>query len=104
MEEGTECLSDAINLDRQHRRLKAKLEHRVHVLRVLIRRYYENKRKHYSEYDFSAHCEAVLDNVLHRYEYDLEGIIDRWRKLVSKLKEHPVVCRVCNYRAPFCQC
>lgn len=104
MNEDNGCLADVIELDRTHYKAKNKLGDRVQILRKLIKRYYEPKKSKYSDHDFFAHCEAVLDNVLYRHKYDLEWIIDEWRKIVPALKEHPVVCPTCNFRPVWCHC
>lgn len=70
--------------EKSHRDTKRELGHRVQILRVLIRRYYAEKRKKFSEDNFSKNCEAVLDNVLSRYDYQLELLIDKWRGVVPK--------------------
>jgi hypothetical protein len=96
---------DSVTLkEKEHSRKKSDIGGRVQVLRVLIRNYYYDKREKYTEYDFIRHCEAVLDNMLAKYTYNIEGIIDMWRTLKSKLKKTPIICGDCGYRPPFCGC
>lgn len=90
--------------EKQHRKMKGDLSGRVQILRVLIRNYYDERRLKYTEYDFIRHCEAVLDNMLAKYQYNLEVIIDMWRGVSPQLKWEPIVCVTCGYRPPFCGC
>lgn len=89
---------------KDHQRKKEQLGHRVQVLRVLVRRHYAAKRDAFTEDQFCKQVEAVLDNVLHKYDYDLEHCIDSFRKIVPALQSVPTVCTVCEYRPPFCLC
>ena len=101
-----EC-SEAVKViakEKSHAKRKIELGHRVQVLRVLIRKYYGDKKLQYTEDDFSKHCEAVLDNMLSRFDYDLEMIIDSWRNVEPALKQTPIVCVKCSYRPVFCLC
>lgn len=104
MNKDCSLVNEVVLKEKYHRNRKGVLGGRVQVLRVLIRNYYRDKRLKYTEYDFIRHCEAVLDNVLARYEYDIERIIDGWRKVTPKLKEYPATCPECGYRPPFCNC
>jgi hypothetical protein len=83
---------------------KKSLGARVQVLRVLVRNYYLSKKEKYTEYDFIRHCEAVLDNTLVKYSYDLENIISLWANVSPSLKDYPITCKNCGYRPPFCGC
>ncbi len=86
-----------------HAQKKKELGGRVQVCRILIQKYYNIKRLEYaSEDDYIKCCEAVLDNVLVRYDYDIEKIIDKWREVSPALKRYPDTCDKCGYRPPFC--
>lgn len=88
---------------RLHEKKKKELEGRVHVCRILVQRYYSVRRAEYaSEDDYIKSCEAVLDNVLVRYDYDIELTIDKWREVTPALKHYPDTCSKCGYRPPFC--
>jgi hypothetical protein len=93
-----------VAMEKSHSRKKEALGHRVQVLRVLIRNYYKEKQLSFLEGDFVNHCEAVLDNMLSRFSYDLEMIIDSWRNIVPELKQQPITCEKCGYRPVFCRC
>lgn len=95
---------DAVLKEKQHARQKRDLGHRIQVLRVLVRNYYRERRFKMTELDFINHCEAVLDNMLAKYDYDLESIIDKWRTVVPTLTDSPDVCQTCTYRPVFCRC
>lgn len=90
--------------EKEHRRKKSVMRGRLQVLRVLLRNYYSEKKLKYTEYDFIRHCEAVLDNMLAKYDYNVELIIDMWRSVTIQLNDYPVVCVICGYRPPFCNC
>lgn len=104
MNKDCSLIQPIIDRDNGHMRKKAKLGHRVQVLRVLIINYYRNRRYEYNEDDFMKHCEAVLDNTLARFNYNLEAIIDKWREVASEFKDYPSTCKLCEYRPPFCLC
>lgn len=88
---------------RSHYKKKKELGGRVQVCRILIQRYYNIRRDEFaSEDDYIKSCEAVLDNVLVRYEYNIELIIDKWKDIVPKLKKYPDTCKNCGYKPPFC--
>jgi len=91
-------------LEKTHKKRKNEIGFRLEVSRILIRRYYQSKRDLYSEDDFSKHCEAVLDNVLCRFNYDNEMIIEKWRAVAPTLKQSPGTCEKCDYRPVFCRC
>lgn len=91
-------------VEEMHRKQKDAIGFRLQVTRVLVRRYYQDKRDHLTEFDFTRHCEAVLDNMLCRYNYDNEAIIDKWREILPLLKQTPMVCEACGYRPVFCLC
>lgn len=93
-----------IKMDKNHKSKKCAMGSRVQILRVLIQRYYAEKREILDEMTFQKNCEAVLDNTLAKYNYDLEEIIAKWRQVVPKLKEYPIICKVCGYRPVFCLC
>ena len=97
-------IDDVIIKEKEHRQKKSDTRGRVQVLRVFIRNYYNEKKLKYTEYDFIRHCEAVLDNMLAKYDYNIELIIDMWRSVTSQLKDEPIVCIECGYRPPFCGC
>ncbi len=101
---GKESLAYVVNqMVKFHAQQKRELGGRVQVCRILIQRYYESKRLEYaSEDDYIKSCEAVLDNVLVRYEYNIELIIDKWRTVTPTLKRYPDTCEKCGYRPPFC--
>lgn len=104
MTKDTSNIDSVILREKEHRRRKSDAGGRVQVLRVLIRNYYDNRRLKYQEYDFIRHCEAVLDNILAKYHYNVECLIDMWRNVTPQLKWEPVVCVTCGYRPPFCGC
>lgn len=104
MDDDRGCMADALAVERLHKREKAKLGDRVQVLRVLIRKYYAKRRLETNEDRFCKNCEAVLDNYLYRYRYDLETLIDKFRTVVPKDKENPYTCDKCLYRVPWCRC
>ncbi len=87
----------------KHRlRQKRDLGARVQILRVLVQRYYSEKRNLYKESDYQKHCEAVMDNMLAKHKYNLEYLIDNFRKITPHLKEYPITCKECDHRPPFC--
>lgn len=80
-------------------RSKIKNKYRIHVLRLLIYKYYLcNKPKLVDK------VENIMDSQLRKYEFHIENIIDRWREVVPDFKFETVVCNLCGYRAPFCLC
>lgn len=103
-QKGKESLGHLVNERvKFHAQQKKELGGRVQVCRILIQKYYTIKRLEYgSEDDYIKSCEAVLDNVLVRYNYDIELIIDKWREVQPKLKHYPDTCGTCGYRPPFC--
>jgi hypothetical protein len=95
-------LEGVIFREKAHKHAKQEIAGRVQVLRVLVQRYYADRREKYSESDYTKHCEAVIDNMLVKYEYNVEHIIDKWRTVAPELKIDPIVCKGCGYRPPFC--
>jgi len=93
-----------IVFEKVHKQKKDSLGHRVHILRVLIQRFYREKRDLFTPVDYIKHCEAVLDNTLSRFDYDLEGVIDSWRAITPALGQTPATCEKCGYRPVFCRC
>ena len=95
-----ECVKE---MEKAHKLKKLELSGRVQVSRVLVQRYYDIKRAEYcNEDDYIKNCEAVLDNLLVRYEYNIDLIIEKWQKIVPALKRYPDICDTCGYRPPFC--
>lgn len=103
MSRGRSMIDHVKELEKSHKFMKKELGGRVQVTRILIQRYYESKILEYPNYDdYIKNCEAVLDNLLVRYEYNIELIIDKWRNIVPALKRYPDICDKCGYRPPFC--
>ena len=90
--------------EKLHKLKKVALGPRVQILRVLIQRYYQDKRDLYTNRDYLKNCEAVLDNMLCKFNYELEDIIDKWRTVAPALKTYPTTCEKCGYRPVFCSC
>jgi hypothetical protein len=105
MDKDCSNIDKVVSCEKMHKSKKGVIAGRVQVLRVLIIQYYKDKRYKYTEYDFLRHCEAVLDNTLAKYEYDIEHLICSWMNMTPSLfKEYPVTCHNCGYRPPFCGC
>lgn len=91
--------------DRQssHKVMKKELGPRVQVLRVLVANKFKDRLKDFNDFEFGARVEKYLDNLLAKYGYQLEFIIDKLREQVT-LDVTPVVCDKCGHRPVFCQC
>jgi hypothetical protein len=93
-----------VNLYKVNTQRKRELGGRVQVLRVALRNFYFAKKALVEEYDFILYVEAVMDNLLAKYHYKIEDIIERVRAKTIFVELHPLVCEGCKYRPPFCRC
>lgn len=79
-------------------RKKLKNKWRIHVLRLLIVRYFLEKKP-----ELVCKAEEILDSQLRKHEFKIEKLIRLWRKVVPP-QNWIVVCGICGYRPPFCGC
>jgi hypothetical protein len=79
-------------------RKKLKCKWRIHVLRLLIVRYYLEKKP-----ELVSKTEEILNSQLRKYQFKVEKLIRLWRK-VSPEVNWIVTCIDCGYRPPFCEC
>lgn len=56
------------------------LGERVQILRVLVRNMFKEKIKEIGYKDYVKRCEKYLDNILIKFDYDLELAIDCMRR------------------------
>lgn len=90
------------SMDKPHNFKKKELGGRVQIARILVQRFYGYKRDQCSDAEYVANCEAVLDGLLLRFDYDIEFIIGKWRAIVPPPAYTACVCETCGYGAPFC--
>jgi hypothetical protein len=80
-------------------RKKIKRKGRIHILRLLIIRYYLDKKP-----ELVSKAEAILDSQLRKYKFKVEKLISLWRKVSPPFVWIKNICKDCGYRAPFCGC
>lgn len=80
-------------------RKKIKRKWRIHVLRLLIVRYYLDKKP-----ELVCKAEAILDSQLRKYKFKIEKLIRLWRKVSPEFVWIKNICNDCGYRPPFCKC
>lgn len=79
-------------------RKKLKRKWRIHVLRLLIIRYYL-----WNKPELVCKAESILDSQLRKYQFKVNKLIRLWRKVSPEVKWADIVCK-CGYRPPFCSC
>jgi hypothetical protein len=80
-------------------RKKLYFKWRIHVLRLLMIRYYSKIKP-----EFLSKVEFILDSQLRKYQFDVEKMIDMWITVCPPIKDLPCTCSTCGYRPPFCRC
>ena len=76
-------IEKVIDMEKTFTEKKRNLGGRVQVLRVVVRQFYKKYRPNMQEWNFSKQCERVLDNMLAKYDFDVEQVIDQFRLRIS---------------------
>ena len=92
-----------MEFDKKHANKKLSLGSRVQILRILVCNKYANLRLTMNEFDFRTKCEAAMDTLLFKYDYQLEKLIDHFRALYPLPDVELNLCD-CGYRPPICNC
>jgi|GEM_PF-2705687 hypothetical protein len=79
-------------------RKKLKKKWRIHILRLLIIRYYSASKP-----ELVCKAEEILESQLRKYKFKVNKLIRLWRKVSPEIEWPDIVCK-CGYRPPFCAC